>query len=130
MNKHVKPHQRRLSRRMFLKVGGIGAGLALLEAACRPLNVTLTATPVSPTHHAPTVESVPTHQATASPLSTPGVWAGRVRDGSGSPITNARITLLSADGNFFREARTDATGQYAIPDAPVGSFALGASALG
>ncbi|MEO6760056.1 MAG: carboxypeptidase-like regulatory domain-containing protein, partial [Saprospiraceae bacterium] len=37
---------------------------------------------------------------------------GTVTDANGSPIAGTRVTLYNSDTSFFRETRTDASGQY------------------
>ena len=61
--------------------------------------------------------------AGAAPLS------GTVREASGSQavIAGARVTVYSSDLTYFREVRTDAGGNYVVPDVPPGSYRTGAS---
>lgn len=110
-----------MSRREFLKLGGVGAGIVLL-GACTPETATPSAAPaIEPTHI--------THvEATPGP-STAGGWAGKVLDRSGAPLANARVTLFSEDLAVFREVRKNAGGEYGFADVPAGNFTLGASAL-
>lgn len=55
--------------------------------------------------------------------------SGSVTAAGGGPIAGARVTLANSDVTFFREARSDAGGQYAIPGVPPGLYTLGSSAL-
>lgn len=105
-----------ISRRDFLKISGIAAGTALMNAACGKI--------------VPTLEVLPTHGPIPSNAFGAQGWVGVVRDRAGTAISNARITLISADAGFFRESRTDRNGRFKILDAPAGTFTLGASALG
>lgn len=45
---------------------------------------------------------------------------GMVADVAGFPIAEARITVFNADTSFFRETRTDASGQYLLQNLPSG----------
>ncbi len=57
--------------------------------------------------------------------------AGSVkRQGSGAGIANARITLFTPGLGFFREARTNAAGNYAFASVPRGLFRIGVAARG
>ncbi len=51
-----------------------------------------------------------------------------VRDANGAPLANARVTLVGADGEFFRETRTNARGEYAFDALPKSNYIIGASA--
>src|SRR5258706_963552 len=112
-------HKKGINRRDFLKVSGIAAGTVLVGAACGKLP--------TPTEH-PTLEVISTHTPVPSGGAGTDGWTGVVRARAGAVISNARVTLISADGAFFRETRSDQNGQYQIPDAPAGTFTLGASA--
>lgn len=71
--------------------------------------------------------------AVLSLLGSPAIAAtvgGSVTESGGAALANARVTLATANFSFFREARTNGTGQYAIPGVPSGLYTLGASALG
>jgi hypothetical protein len=60
----------------------------------------------------------------------PAVVDGQVLAAGGSAIGNARLTLFTPDLSFFREARSNGAGQYAIQDVPFGVFQLGCGAVG
>ena len=113
------PPRHRLARRGFLRALAGALGSALV-AACAPRGTLESLTPTA----------APRHVSTAARPVVAGDWSGRVLDSRGMPIGRARVTLLSADGGFFREARTDPSGAYAFPDAPSGTLTLGACAPG
>jgi protocatechuate 3,4-dioxygenase beta subunit len=52
---------------------------------------------------------------------------GRVQDGDGEPVPNARVTLR---GDVFRATRTDADGSYSFEGLPKGTYEATASAGG
>ena len=108
----------RLARRGFLRA--LAGALGALVAACAPRGTLESLTPTA----------APSHVSTATRPVVAGDWSGRVLDSGGMPIGRARVTLLSADRGFFREARTDPSGAYAFPDAPAGNLTLGACAPG
>jgi hypothetical protein len=51
-----------------------------------------------------------------------------VANSSGAPLAGARITLFTPDLNFFREARSNAQGDYLFNDVPSGNYQLGVAA--
>ena len=55
---------------------------------------------------------------------------GQVLAAGGGAVSNARLTLFTPDLSFFREARSNGAGQYAINDAPPGTYQLGCCGLG
>lgn len=56
---------------------------------------------------------------------------GRIRqlEGSGNPISQARVTLFDMPLSFFRETRTDSQGLFSIAGVSAGTYQLGVSAL-
>jgi hypothetical protein len=56
--------------------------------------------------------------------------AGVVTATGGGPLGGARITLFDADTTFFREARSDADGAFAVSGVPPGTYTVGASLMG
>jgi outer membrane receptor protein involved in Fe transport len=52
--------------------------------------------------------------------------AGRVTDSLGTPIPEARVTVLEAN----RSTVTDAEGHYLVPDLPTGTFGVSVAAIG
>jgi hemoglobin/transferrin/lactoferrin receptor protein len=59
-----------------------------------------------------------------------GTVSGVVRDASGAVITDATVTLLTAQQSVIGSARTDAQGQFTIANVPVGSYLLVVAARG
>ena len=55
---------------------------------------------------------------------------GQVLASGGGSVSNARLTLFTPDLSFFREARSNGAGQYAISDVPPGNYQLGCCGLG
>lgn len=55
---------------------------------------------------------------------------GRVKDGAGIPIVNARVTLFNSDTTVFFERRTTTTGKYNFNSVAPGNYTLGVAALG
>lgn len=49
---------------------------------------------------------------------------------SGGVVAGARMTLFTPDLSFFREARTDASGNYQFASVPDGTYRLGCAARG
>ncbi|HZC24265.1 MAG TPA: carboxypeptidase-like regulatory domain-containing protein [Candidatus Binatia bacterium] len=60
----------------------------------------------------------------------PGQMGGVVTDPSGAVISNARVTVASADGNWSRNALTDAEGRWLIAGMPSGNFKVQTEMLG
>lgn len=68
----------------------------------------------------------------AAPLlsQTTATVTGTVLDPSGSLLTNARITVRSAETGASRATQSQSTGRYAFPDLPVGTYDVRAAAKG
>jgi hypothetical protein len=58
----------------------------------------------------------------------PGVEGTVTVNGEGA-VAGARVTLATADFQYFAEARTDAAGTFSFSDVPDGLYTVGASAL-
>ena len=71
-------------------------------------------------------------------VSGPIVWAqfetsavlGFVRDSSGAPIANGRVTLVNASTGIATASTTDNDGHFQFPDVHVGRYKVTASAPG
>lgn len=63
----------------------------------------------------------------AVPPSGPGI-GGVVRDGQGSPLANAAVTLIDVGGRQLGHAETAADGTYALPAPAAGTYVLIGSA--
>jgi hypothetical protein len=59
-----------------------------------------------------------------------GAVRGRVEDGQGRPIPEARLTLTAEGTGDVRETRSDAAGIYALPELPPHRYTLVAEAVG
>ena len=55
---------------------------------------------------------------------------GAVTSARGLPIVGSRVTVFDASLAFFREARTNAQGEYSFDAVPEGSYRIGASSPG
>ncbi len=55
---------------------------------------------------------------------------GTVKDSSGSVIPNATVVFTNTDTGAKREVKSDASGNYSIPNVPVGPYSLAATAAG
>ncbi len=55
---------------------------------------------------------------------------GIVRGPAGEKVCNARITIFDGDLALFREARTSASGRWAMAGLPLGTYVLGVAADG
>ena len=91
------------SARARLMTTTLLAGLAAIAA---PLTVATVATVV------PTIASAQDY--------TSGTLTGTVRDGSGAPVTGAKVTIKSLAQGFSRDLTTDETGQFRVPLIPGG----------
>jgi len=49
-----------------------------------------------------------------------------VRTAAGSLAANVLVQLHDSSFNFYRSTNTDSSGQYSLPDVPVGSFTVDA----
>ena len=58
-----------------------------------------------------------------------GTISGVVRNGSGSPLANAQVAAILADGSWMSDTRTDGSGTYTLGPVPTG-VAVKASAPG
>src|SRR5262245_13865310 len=72
---------------------------------------------------------------TSSLLAFMGIAAGAVTvnglvQRSGGVVAGARMTLFTPDLSFFREVRTDGTGNYQFTSVPDGTYRLGCAARG
>ncbi|MDQ3016204.1 MAG: DUF1929 domain-containing protein [Bacteroidota bacterium] len=56
----------------------------------------------------------------AGNLITAQTLTGTITDSIGSPVIDVRVTLFNGNRSFFRETRTDASGQYRIENLPEG----------
>jgi hypothetical protein len=68
--------------------------------------------------------------ARAQSAASSGQIVGLVLDPSGAAVPSARISARNTDTNYMREATTDSLGRYAVPQVPMGSYVLRASANG
>lgn len=66
----------------------------------------------------------------AKAQSTGSVTGTVVRVGTGAPIAQARITLFTPNLSFFRETRSNPAGAWGLANIPIGTYRLGAAALG
>jgi hypothetical protein len=55
---------------------------------------------------------------------------GTVRDGGGSSVAGARITVVRSDTSVVREVRSASNGTYVVNNVPSGTWQIGASRLG
>lgn len=62
--------------------------------------------------------------ANAAGAAADGAVSGVVRDASGAVISDATVSLLTAQQSVIGSARTDAQGQFTIADVPAGSYLL------
>jgi len=53
-----------------------------------------------------------------------GTVAGTVTDASGAVIPDARVIVTNVDTGVAREARTDETGYYLVPELPIGNYSV------
>lgn len=72
---------------------------------------------------------VPGQTIPGGPAIALGIVRGEVTDGA-SPVPNARMTVLTPSLSYFREARTNTLGKYAIKGVPPGTYRLGVAAIG
>ncbi len=66
----------------------------------------------------------------AAGLPRSGNVSGQVTRSAGGAVAGARITLFTANLSTFREARSDASGNYQIAGVPDGTYQVGAAARG
>jgi len=59
-----------------------------------------------------------------------GDITGDVTDSSGAVLPNVTVTVVNTDTNFSRSATTSNTGNYRIPDLPIGQYKVTATAQG
>src|SRR5437773_12015686 len=59
-----------------------------------------------------------------------GDITGDVTDSSGAVLPNVTVTVINTDTNFSRSATTSGTGNYRIPDLPIGQYKVTATAQG
>ncbi len=59
-----------------------------------------------------------------------GTISGDVTDSTGAVVPNASITVQNAGTGFSRSATTTASGGYRIPDLPIGTYKVSATAQG
>jgi hypothetical protein len=101
------------SARARLMTTTLLAGLAAIAA---PLAIGTVATVV------PTIASAQDY--------TSGTLTGTVRDGSGAPVTGAKVTIKSLAQGFSRDLTTDETGQFRVPLIPGGGYSVAISKQG
>ncbi|TWT44509.1 Kelch motif protein [Phycisphaerae bacterium RAS1] len=77
---------------------------------------------VSPLPAQPPLDAIP-----AGPAISLGIIRGTVAVGA-SPVSNARVMVFVPSLAYFREARTNAIGRYAIKGVPSGAYRLGVAA--
>src|SRR5215475_1360872 len=68
--------------------------------------------------------------AAAFGQATEGTILGTVTDSSSAPISDARITITSVETNHVRATRTNALGEYVVPDLPIGTYTVSAEVAG
>ena len=56
--------------------------------------------------------------------------SGTVTDASGAAMANAQVTMTETDKGSVHNATTDASGQYVLPNLPVGPYRLEVKANG
>lgn len=66
----------------------------------------------------------------AGPRAEAAIVSGQVTKSSGGAVAGARLTLFTPDLLFFREARSDASGNYQFGSVPDGAYRLGVAARG
>src|SRR2546428_9227940 len=59
-----------------------------------------------------------------------GDITGDVTDSSGAVLPHVTVTAVNAGTNFSRSATTSGTGNYRIPDLPIGQYKVTATAQG
>ncbi len=59
-----------------------------------------------------------------------GTISGDVTDSTGAVVPNVSITVQNAGTGFSRSATTTASGSYRVPDLPIGTYKVSASAQG
>ncbi len=59
-----------------------------------------------------------------------GDITGDVTDSSGAVLPHVTVTAVNTDTNFSRSATTSGTGNYRIPDLPIGQYKVTATAQG
>jgi hypothetical protein len=68
--------------------------------------------------------------AAALPQNPAGTLQGVVLDASGARVPSAEVTVKNTAKSFFRNARSDARGEFRIPDLPPDSYQVMATAQG
>jgi hypothetical protein len=71
-----------------------------------------------------------TFAAPAFAQSTLGTIQGTVSDNTGAVLPNATVTATNTTTNFSRSGTTDATGNYSLPQLPLGPYRLDVQASG
>src|SRR5438874_2927639 len=61
---------------------------------------------------------------------TTGTISGDVTDSSGAVVANVSITVQNGETGLSRSATTTANGGYRVPDLPIGTYKVSASAQG
>ena len=59
-----------------------------------------------------------------------GSLSGLVVDSSGAAVAGAELTVTSADTGYTRTSKSQSDGAYSLPDLPIGSYGLSATANG
>src|SRR5207244_9639988 len=59
-----------------------------------------------------------------------GTISGDVTDSTGAVVANVSITVQNAETGLSRSATTTASGSYRVPDLPIGTYKVSASAQG
>jgi len=66
----------------------------------------------------------------AAALAQNGTIKGQVTDPQGKAIAGAAVQVVSPEGTFERDAKTDAAGAYEVADLPAGAYLVVVTADG
>ena len=70
------------------------------------------------------------HAAADAQTAATATLRGRVLDPQSRPVPGAQVVATASATGWSREATTDASGQYLLPDLPPGGFVVAVTASG